>query len=93
MGKLNWQSCDRCGGQANGFNCGFTLILAASDNRELAECALERLAVWESQFNRTFVQPSVSEPAELLVLTHRIESRLPAELAKRITFIVQSFTK
>lgn len=66
---------------------------AASDNRELAECALERLAVWESQFNRTFVQPSVSEPAELLVLTHRVESRLPAELAKRITFIVQSFTK
>jgi HEAT repeat protein len=66
---------------------------AASDNRELAECALERLAVWESQFNRTFVQPSVSEPAELLALTHRVESRLPAELAKRITFIVQSFTK
>ena len=66
---------------------------AASDNRELVECALERLAVWESQFNRTFVQPSVSEPAELLFLTHRVESRLPAELAKRITFIVQSFTK
>jgi hypothetical protein len=66
---------------------------AASDNRELAECALERLAVWESQFNRTFVQPSVSEPVELLVLAHRVESRLPAELAKRITFIVQSFTK
>lgn len=69
------------------------LEYAASDNRELAECALERLAVWESQFNRTFVQPSVSEPAELLVLTHRVKSRLPAELAKRITFIVQSFAK
>ena len=66
---------------------------AASDNRELAECALERLAVWESQFNRTFVQPSVGEPAELLVLAHRVESRLPADLAKRITFIVQSFAK
>ncbi|HEY2470023.1 MAG TPA: HEAT repeat domain-containing protein [Terracidiphilus sp.] len=66
---------------------------AASDNRELAECALERLAVWESQFNRTFVQPSVGEPAELRVLTHRVESRLPADLAKRITFIVQSFAK
>jgi HEAT repeat protein len=65
----------------------------ASDNRELAECALERLAVWESQFNRTFVQPSVGEPAELLLLTHRVESRLPADLAKRITFIVQSFAK
>jgi HEAT repeat protein len=69
------------------------LEAAASDNRELAECALERLAVWESQFNRTFVQPSDSEPAELLVLTHRVESRLPADLAKRITFIVQSFAK
>lgn len=66
---------------------------AASDNRELAECALERLAVWESQFNRTFVQPSVSEPAELLILTHKVESRLPSDLAKRITFIVQSFAK
>jgi HEAT repeat protein len=66
---------------------------AASDNRELAECALERLSVWESQFNRTFVQPSVGEPAELLVLAHRVESRLPADLAKRITFIVQSFAK
>jgi HEAT repeat protein len=66
---------------------------AASDNRKMAECALERLAVWESQFNRTFVQPSVGEPAELLVLAHRVESRLPADLAKRITFIVQSFAK
>jgi HEAT repeat protein len=66
---------------------------AASDNRELAECALERLAVWESQFNRTFVQPSVGEPAELLVLANRVESRLPADLSKRITFIVQSFAK
>lgn len=66
---------------------------AASDNRELAECALERLGVWESQFNRTFVQPSVGEPAELLVLTHRVESRLPADLAKRIAFIVRSFAK
>lgn len=64
-----------------------------SDNRELAECALERLAVWESQFNRTFVQPSVGEPAELLVLAHRAESRLPADLSKRITFIIQSFAK
>jgi hypothetical protein len=66
---------------------------AASDNRELAECVLERLAVWESQFNRTFIQPSASELAQLLVLRHRVESRLPAELAKRITFIVQSFMK
>lgn len=66
---------------------------AASDNRELAECALERLAVWESQFNRTFVQPSIGEPAELLVLAHRVESRLPADLAKRVTFIVQSIAK
>jgi hypothetical protein len=66
---------------------------ADSDSRELAECALERLAVWESQFNRTFVQPSAGEPAELLVLTHRVESRLPADLVKRIAFIVQSFAK
>lgn len=66
---------------------------ATSDNRKLAECALERLAVWESHFNRTFVQPSAGEPAELLVLTHRVESRLPADLARRIAFIVQSFAK
>jgi HEAT repeat protein len=65
----------------------------ASDNQQLAECALERLAVWESQFNRTFIQPSVGEPAELLVLAHRVESRLPVDLAKRITFIVRSFAK
>lgn len=64
---------------------------AASDNRELVECALERLAVWESQFNRTFAQPSAAEPAELLLLMHKVESRLPADLAKRITFIIQSF--
>lgn len=51
------------------------------------------VGVWESQFNRTFVQPSVGEPAELLVLTHRVESRLPADLAKRIAFIVRSFAK
>jgi hypothetical protein len=66
---------------------------AASDNKDLAECALERLAVWESQFNRTFIEPSVGEPAELLVLAQRVESRLPADLAKRITFIIQSFAK
>lgn len=66
---------------------------ADSDNQELAECAIERLAVWESQFNRTFVQPTVGEPAEILVLMHRVKSRLPADLAKRITFIVQSFAK
>jgi HEAT repeat protein len=66
---------------------------AASDHQELAECALERLAVWESQFNRTFTQPTVGEPAELLVLAHRVESRIPADLAKRITFIIRSFAK
>lgn len=66
---------------------------AASEDRELAECALERLSVWEIQFNRTFVQPALGQTAELLVLTQRVESRLPADLAKRITFIVQSFAR
>ena len=66
---------------------------AASDNRELAECALERLAVWESQFNRTFVQPSAGDPSTLLSVLHTVQSRLPADLAKRIIFIVQSFAK
>lgn len=66
---------------------------ADSDNQELAECAIERLAVWESHFNRTFVQPTFGEPAEILALMHRVESCLPADLAKRITFIIQSFAE
>ena len=36
---------------------------------------------------------SQTEPAELLVMTHRFESLLPANLAKRIAFIVQSFAE
>ena len=60
---------------------------------EVAECALERLVVWESQFNRTFVQPSASEPAELLDLLYKAQSRLPADLAKRIAFVIRSFAK
>lgn len=66
---------------------------AISDNLDLAECALERLLVWESQFNRTFVQPTFGEPSALLDLLQTVESRLPVDLAKRIAFIVRSFAK
>lgn len=69
------------------------LDAATTVDAELAECALERLVVWESQFNRTFVQPSASESAELLNLFYKAQSRLPADLAKRIAFIIRSFAK
>jgi len=65
----------------------------ASENKELTECALERLAIWESHFNRTFVQPPAGEPSALLVLLRDVQSQLPADLFKRIAFIVQSFAK
>lgn len=66
---------------------------SASDNPTLAECAVERLAVWESQFNRTFVQPPIGEPSALLDLLRAVQSRVPADVAKRIGFILRSFVK
>lgn len=66
---------------------------SASENQGLARCALERLVVWESHFNRTFVEPSAREPSALMDLLRDVQSRLPTDLAKRIVFIVQSFAK
>jgi HEAT repeat protein len=58
---------------------------------ELSECAIERLKVWECQFNRTFIQPSQGELSELRDLLQTTQSHLPADLGKRVAFIVESF--
>lgn len=58
---------------------------------EISQCAIERLKIWEGQFNRSFVQPSQGELSELDDLLQRARSHVPADLWKRVAFIVRSF--
>lgn len=71
----------------------FYLDSSGASDPQLAECALERLFVWENQFNRTFVQPARDELESLLVLLQSVKPRLPANFATRLDFILKSFLK
>jgi len=69
----------------------FYLEASLSDVPGLVEFAVERLAVWEGHFNKTFTQPEPNQVSELSNLLHQAEGRLPAPLIKRIDFVLSSF--
>jgi HEAT repeat protein len=69
------------------------LEAAATGNIKLAECAVERMMMWEQQYNKTFVQPSASEASVLLDLLRKVESRVSHDLRKRLNFILTNLVR
>jgi hypothetical protein len=62
-------------------------------NPTLAECAIERLMVWEQRFNLTFAQPSAGEASMLLDLLRKAELRVSPDLTKRLHFILANLVR
>jgi HEAT repeat protein len=69
------------------------LEAAMDSNPTLAECAIERLMVWEQRFNLTFAQPSAGEASMLLDLLRTAELRVSPDLTKRLHFILANLVR
>jgi hypothetical protein len=69
------------------------LEAAMDSNPTLAECAIERLMVWEQRFNLTFAQPSAGEASMLLDLLRKAELRVSPDLTKRLHFILANLVR
>jgi len=69
------------------------LEAAATGNKKLSECAVERMMMWERQFNKTFVQPASNEASALLDLLRKFEAVVSPELTKRLTFLLENLAR